>query len=333
MPVHLYGLPADMRRDLRARRPARTGRGRGRRPGARRRGRRHAGGRLGTAGCFSFYPTKNMHSLEGGMVTTADAGAGPDAAAAAQPGHGAAVRQRDRRRQHADDRRGRRGRPRAAAPAGRLDRAAPGQRRAPRRRAHAASPRRRWPTALGTSTTSTPSGSAATATPRRRNSTERGHRQRRLLPDADPPAQARTSPRRQPDRAGTCPETERAAAEVLSLPVHPSLTEDELQRVVDAVNALVETRVSAACCAPAWSGSGAMGRNHARVLGQLDGRRARRRRRPGAATGHGCAPGAPVLSRPSRSWSRRGSTTPWWPARPRCTRRSACSWPRPASAH
>jgi perosamine synthetase len=30
-------------------------------------------GAFGTAGCFSFYPTKNMHSLEGGMVTTADA--------------------------------------------------------------------------------------------------------------------------------------------------------------------------------------------------------------------------------------------------------------------
>jgi len=31
-------------------------------------------GSFGVAGCFSFYPTKNMHSLEGGMVTTADAG-------------------------------------------------------------------------------------------------------------------------------------------------------------------------------------------------------------------------------------------------------------------
>jgi perosamine synthetase len=30
-------------------------------------------GAFGTAGCFSFYPTKNMHSLEGGMITTADA--------------------------------------------------------------------------------------------------------------------------------------------------------------------------------------------------------------------------------------------------------------------
>jgi perosamine synthetase len=29
-------------------------------------------GSFGTAGCFSFYPTKNMHTLEGGMITTAD---------------------------------------------------------------------------------------------------------------------------------------------------------------------------------------------------------------------------------------------------------------------
>ena len=34
------------------------------------------------------------------------------------------------------------------------------------------------------------------------------------------------------------PETERAAAQVLSLPVHPALTEDELTRIVDAVNAV-----------------------------------------------------------------------------------------------
>lgn len=30
-------------------------------------------GAFGSAACFSFYPTKNMHSLEGGMVTTGDA--------------------------------------------------------------------------------------------------------------------------------------------------------------------------------------------------------------------------------------------------------------------
>ena len=57
-----------------ARRAARPGRRRGRLP--RRTAPRCDGspvGAFGTAGCFSFYPTKNMHSLEGGMITTADA--------------------------------------------------------------------------------------------------------------------------------------------------------------------------------------------------------------------------------------------------------------------
>jgi hypothetical protein len=74
MPVHLYGHPAAMDRITAL---------------AERHGlavvedaaQAHAatlGGRpvgtFGLAGCFSFYPTKNMHSLEGGMVTTADPG-------------------------------------------------------------------------------------------------------------------------------------------------------------------------------------------------------------------------------------------------------------------
>jgi dTDP-4-amino-4,6-dideoxygalactose transaminase len=73
LPVHLYGLPAAMDRLL---------------PIAQRHGlavvedaaQAHAAaidgqpvGTFGTAGCFSFYPTKNMHSLEGGMISTADA--------------------------------------------------------------------------------------------------------------------------------------------------------------------------------------------------------------------------------------------------------------------
>ncbi|SEB00501.1 DegT/DnrJ/EryC1/StrS family aminotransferase [Leifsonia sp. 21MFCrub1.1] len=40
------------------------------------------------------------------------------------------------------------------------------------------------------------------------------------------------------DRTEHLPETERAAADVLSLPVHPSLTDSELDRIVAAVNAL-----------------------------------------------------------------------------------------------
>jgi dTDP-4-amino-4,6-dideoxygalactose transaminase len=35
------------------------------------------------------------------------------------------------------------------------------------------------------------------------------------------------------------PETERAAAEVLSLPVHPSLTEGDLERIVAGVSAVL----------------------------------------------------------------------------------------------
>jgi perosamine synthetase len=72
MPVHLYGHPADMTAlttiaekhglavvEDAAQAHAATWQG------------TPVGG-FGAAGCFSFYPTKNMHSLEGGMVTTAD---------------------------------------------------------------------------------------------------------------------------------------------------------------------------------------------------------------------------------------------------------------------
>ncbi len=73
MPVHLYGHPAAMDRLV---------------PIAEQHGlavvedaaQAHAAalngtpvGSFGAAGCFSFYPTKNMHSLEGGMVSTGDA--------------------------------------------------------------------------------------------------------------------------------------------------------------------------------------------------------------------------------------------------------------------
>jgi len=73
MPVHLYGHPAAMDRLV---------------PIAERHGlaivedaaQAHAAaldgtpvGAFGVAGCFSFYPTKNMHSLEGGMISTPDA--------------------------------------------------------------------------------------------------------------------------------------------------------------------------------------------------------------------------------------------------------------------
>jgi perosamine synthetase len=73
MPVHLYGHPADMARigGLAARYQLAVVEDAAQAHGARSYG--IPAGAFGDAGCFSFYPTKNMHSLEGGMVVTADA--------------------------------------------------------------------------------------------------------------------------------------------------------------------------------------------------------------------------------------------------------------------
>jgi perosamine synthetase len=72
MPVHLYGHPADMDRlvALAERHSLAIVEDAAQAHGASLNGQ--AVGTFGAAGCFSFYPTKNMHSLEGGMVTTAD---------------------------------------------------------------------------------------------------------------------------------------------------------------------------------------------------------------------------------------------------------------------
>lgn len=72
MPVHLYGHPAAMDRlvPLAERHSLAVVEDAAQAHGASLNGQ--AVGTFGVAGCFSFYPTKNMHSLEGGMVTTAD---------------------------------------------------------------------------------------------------------------------------------------------------------------------------------------------------------------------------------------------------------------------
>lgn len=73
MPVHLYGLPADMD-ELSAiadRHAIAVIEDAAQAHHAQIDGR--SVGSFGATGCFSFYPTKNMHSLEGGMITTGDA--------------------------------------------------------------------------------------------------------------------------------------------------------------------------------------------------------------------------------------------------------------------
>ena len=79
-------------------------------------------GAFGSFAMFRLYPTKNMTSGEGGMVSVADAEIARLMRLLAQPGHGAAVRERGRRLQHPDDRHPRRDRPGAADEGRRLDR-------------------------------------------------------------------------------------------------------------------------------------------------------------------------------------------------------------------
>ncbi len=73
MPVHLYGHPAAMDRlmPLAERHGLAVVEDAAQAHGASLNGQ--PVGAFGTTGCFSFYPTKNIHTLEGGMITTGDA--------------------------------------------------------------------------------------------------------------------------------------------------------------------------------------------------------------------------------------------------------------------
>ncbi len=75
IPVHLYGRPAamDAIMDIASRRRLAVIEDAAQAHGAKYRGRR--AGALGTAGCFSFYPTKNLGAFgDAGLVTTDDEG-------------------------------------------------------------------------------------------------------------------------------------------------------------------------------------------------------------------------------------------------------------------
>lgn len=234
MPVHLYGLPADMgalsaladRHGLavvedaaQAHLAAIDGR---------------PVGSLGTAGCFSFYPTKNMHSLEGGMVTTAD----PELARQLR-----LLRNQGMEQRYANEVVGTNTRMTdVAAAVGRNQlRQLAGW--TEQRRANAATLTAGITTAV---TPLTPEGYLHSYHQYTVRSTERDALQARLTEQGVGSATYYPTPVHRlkpflteagiPDPRWELPETELAATEALSLPVFPTLRAEELDRIIAAVN-------------------------------------------------------------------------------------------------
>jgi dTDP-4-amino-4,6-dideoxygalactose transaminase len=245
MPVHLYGHPAAMDRLM---------------PIAARHGlavvedaaQAHSAslngtpvGAFGSAGCFSFYPTKNMHTLEGGMVTTADGEVARTLRLLRNQGMeqryaneivGANMRMTD-----------------VAAAIGRVQLTQLAgwteQRRAhaaflDANLAHVGLP----PVAEGArhvyhqSTVRVAEGDRDAF---RAALDQRGVGSGVYYPTPIHRLRPYWEPDQKQGRTWDLPETERAAAEVLSLPVHPSLSPRDLDRIAEAVNtAAVSTAAS-----------------------------------------------------------------------------------------
>jgi perosamine synthetase len=235
MPVHLYGHPAAMDRimDIATKHNLAVVEDAAQAHAATLRGT--PVGAFGTVGCFSFYPTKNMHSLEGGMVTTADA----ELARTLR-----LLRNQGMEKRYANEIVGANMRLTDVAAA--IGRAQLGQlpQWTEQRRANAKVLDARItgmvtpPVADGAAhvyhqyTVRVTNGDRDAA---QRVLTERGvgnavyyptpiHRLLPYLVDGKP-------------GPWDLPETERAAAEVISLPIYPSLTSEELERIADAANA------------------------------------------------------------------------------------------------
>jgi dTDP-4-amino-4,6-dideoxygalactose transaminase len=235
LPVHLFGLPADMtalaaiaaRHKLAIVEDA---------------AQAHLAavhdrpvGSLGTAGCFSFYPTKNMHSLEGGMVTTDD----PELARALR-----LLRNQGMEERYANEVVGTNTRMTdVAAAVGRNQLRKLGG-WTEQRRANADT------LTAGITTATTPYVPECyrhvyhqyTVRSSRRDAlaarlTERGIGSATFYPRPVHRLRPFLTEHGVPDLRWDLPETEKAAADALSLPVFPTLTAQELDRIVEAVNA------------------------------------------------------------------------------------------------
>jgi len=231
MPVHLYGHPADMDRltAISERHSLAILEDACQAHGAQLHGR--PVGSFGAAGTFSFYPTKNMHALEGGMISTDD----PQLARTLR-----LLRNQGMEQRYANEIVGANMRMTDVSAAigrvqlGRLD---------------------EWTEARRDNAARLDAGLAdakAVAVPTVAEGARhiyhqytvrvRGDRDgaQKLLTEAGvgtavyyPTPIHRLLP--YADLDADLPVTDRAASEVLSLPVHPSLTRDDLDRVVDAV--------------------------------------------------------------------------------------------------
>jgi perosamine synthetase len=241
MPVHLYGHPAAMDQimALAAKHSLAVVEDACQAHGASLNGTQV--GAFGNAGTFSFYPTKNMHSLEGGMITVGDAELARTLRLLRNQGMearyaneivGANLRMTD-----------------VSAAVGRVQRA----------KLDGWTERRIANAAYLTEHITAPN----VVTPKAAEGARHVYHQYtvRVRGDRDaasarlaeagvgnavyyPTPVHRLKPYWEPDqkagRSWDLPETERAAAEVLSLPVHPALTQGDLDLIVTAVNELNE---------------------------------------------------------------------------------------------
>jgi dTDP-4-amino-4,6-dideoxygalactose transaminase len=240
LPVHLYGQTADMealgaiakRRSLLVIEDACQAHG------ARSHGR--PAGALGTAGCFSFYPTKNLGACgEGGLVTTDDA---------ALAGRVARLRDHGQSEKYLHVEEGYNGR---------LDALQAAILRVKLRRLAAANDRRRGIAALYRDGLAGLDAARRLRLPEERPGDRHVYHQFAVrLPEGRDRVRARLLEQgietgthypiplhRQPCYAsmgladGSFPESERAAREVLTLPLHPGLAEAQVERVCRALGA------------------------------------------------------------------------------------------------
>jgi dTDP-4-amino-4,6-dideoxygalactose transaminase len=198
-------------------------------------------GAFGAAGCFSFYPSKNMHSLEGGMITTADGQLARTLRMLRNQGMeqryaneivGANMRLTD-----------------VAAAVGREQlRKLPAwteQRRANAELLDARLTGLRTPPVADRAhhvyhqyTVRVPGNGRWDRDRVQRALAARGVGSAVYYPTPVHRLKPYQGDEGRRPRAWDLPETERASAEVLSLPVYPTLTADELERIVRAANAL-----------------------------------------------------------------------------------------------